>query len=94
MDHQYRQQVTDGVISNVPVEIFGIVFTASSSGASTVSLYDGENNGEQLIMTLSAVVSRTVVIPFSVPLKTRRGLYLDAGSNVESLVIQFKAHAE
>lgn len=61
------------------------------SGATTNSiLYDGENTSGEIIVTLKAATVRNIPFSPKVPVYCRRGLYIDIGSSVTGIFVQWR----
>ena len=80
----------DGVISKVKSILYSLTITPdSSTNVANCTLYNGENATEEAIGSFYSGAGRSNQIVFNPPLICSRGIYLDAGSNVGSIVIQY-----
>ena len=84
----------DNKVSLAPCAVGCVIITPDGQGNGDVTLYDGESTGDPIIMKLLAVSTNSKVIRFQPPLLTHRGLYLDVGSNVDSVLIQYERTKE
>jgi len=65
-------------------------YLVPSAAGADVTLYDGENNTGDLIVTLkSAAVTGHKFKP-PVPIYCRKGLYVDIGSNVTGVLVMWR----
>ena len=80
----------DRVISNTPCHVYSIIMTPDDTqNACNVVLYDGESTGDPRVLGVRTGAGVTRMLHFNPPLQTQRGLYLDAGDNVDDVLIQF-----
>lgn len=89
MRFDYITSAVDTKVCTAPVFIVRVVVTPDSATVGDITLYDGESSNDPEILTIRTASGETKVIPFSPGLQTKRGLYLDVGSNVEDVLIQF-----
>lgn len=89
MNSDYITSAVDTKVCTAPVSIERVVVTPDSAAVGDITLYDGESSNDPEILTIRTASGETKVIPFAPGLKTKRGLYLDVGSNVEDVLIQF-----
>lgn len=89
----YTYLTVDNIVSGRPCRLLSVVLTASSGGAATVVLYDEQSAvaGREVIAA-SAVTSDTVQVEFD-GLELTRGLYVDVGSNVTGVTIEWEPMA-
>lgn len=86
---EFRVMTADGVVCNEPGFLGSIVLTPSSSGAATALLYNGFSTSDELLMPLSTITSYSKDISLITPIPFTKGLYVDIGSNVTGLFLQF-----
>ena len=89
MDTLYTRVAADQVVSTSPVYIFAIVITSNGGGDADATLYDGEGTGDPKILGVYTVDEAMASLVFPTPLRTRRGLYIDVGSNVGEILVQY-----
>jgi len=79
----------DGLLSHGPCELVSAYLVPSAATTDTV-LYNGENDQGDPIITLKAATVR--IMPFNPkePVYCRRGLYVDVGSNVSGIFVQWR----
>lgn len=80
---------SDQVISTKPVRIFSVMVTPGSGNAD-ITLYDGEGTGDPEISCIKTLQYLTFLYNLEPGLVTHRGLYVDVGSNVDNVLIQFE----
>jgi hypothetical protein len=78
-----------GRVCQGPAYLFAVHLTANSSGVSTADVYDGHSTGGQKKVALSAFADGTDPRAFYPPILFNQGIYLDAGSNVDSVMVQY-----
>jgi len=79
----------DGCLSHGPCELISAYLVVSDASTDT-HLYDGDNaRGDKITTLKSAAVTGHHFKP-PVPVYCRRGLYVDIGSNVTGLFIQWR----
>lgn len=78
------------LVESKPAYLFAAHLIASNVGAGTAGIYNGHTDTGDLLVDLSAPHysrDRAVFIP---PLFFSRGIYVSIGSNVVSVVLQFR----
>lgn len=83
------QVAVDGVISMTPAFIFGLGIASDGGGEADAIVYDGHGAVGDLNIHLDAVDEATHWINFYQPIYFRQGIYVDVGTNVAQVVIQF-----
>jgi len=89
MNTLFLRVAADQVVSTSPVHIFSLTITSNGSGEADAVVYDGESTGDPQIVNLYTVDEAMSQLVFPIPLQTRRGLYVDIGSNVSEVLIQY-----
>jgi len=89
INYSWRRITEDAQLSTGACELCYIAVEPSAA-ASDVIVYDGENNKGDEIMTLVASTKTLVEFRPMVPIYCRRGLYVDKGSNVTAIFIQWR----
>jgi len=79
----------DELLSHGACELISIAQT-SSDDTSDATFYDGEDTNGKTILKLEALANRTAFAKFNVPIYCRRGLYVDVGSNVTGILVQWR----
>lgn len=92
--YNWDRFTSDNKVSLSPCSIGCVIITPNGQGSGDVTLYDGESTGDPKIIKLISGNSYTKVIRFQPPLITERGLYLDIGDNVDSVLIQYERYKE
>lgn len=82
--------IVDTKVCARPCLVKHICLTASSGGAATALVYNGQNTGGILTLALSALTSTHFNDDFEIPIHFAHGLYVDIGSNVTLFVVQYK----
>lgn len=88
-DLELDETAVDKKVSNGPCFLSAAHLTASSGGAATAIVRDGHDTTGEAKIHLAALTSATDPRFFNPPLFFRRGLYIDVGSNVTSLLVHF-----
>ena len=68
----------------------GGILVATSGGAATVTVYDGNDTGGTLIDRYSVAASQHEIHALETGIALRVGLYVDIGSNVSSFTINYR----
>jgi len=89
MTYDWVSVSSDQAVSNSPCWLGCVVVTPEDNDDyADVTLYDGESGDDPKLMKIRSGLGTTRVIRFQPPLKTQRGLYVDIGSDVDSVLIQ------
>lgn len=83
-----------GRVCEGPAYLFAVHLTANSTGVSTVDVYDGHTTGGRKKVALSAFADGSDPRAFYPPVLFNQGIYLDCGSNVDSVMVQYLRKAE
>lgn len=88
-EYSWKWVTADELLSHGPCELV-YACLAPSAATTDSALYDGESTGGERIITLKAATVR--VMPFSpkVPVYCRRGLYVDVGTSVTGIFVQWR----
>jgi len=84
-----HRSVASEEVTIEPAYLFSVVLTGAGVGASDAAVYDGSNTSGEPMLDLRAVVDMSVQLHFDPPLVFNRGIYVEKGSNVTSIVFQF-----
>ncbi len=79
----------DKKFSNGPCFLSAAHLTASSGGAATAIIRDGHDITGEAKIYLSALTSATDPRFFNPPIYFKKGLYVDVGLNVTSVMVHF-----
>lgn len=79
----------DARVTQGPAYLFAVHLTANSTGVSTADVYDGHNASGQKKVALSAFADGSDPRAFYPPVLFNQGIYLDCGSNVDSVMVQY-----
>ena len=85
-----RWVTTDQVVKTTPGDVYSVTLTAGAGGAATVTIRDGHNTGADAVLVVGSVASQTTQVLFMVPIPTTKGIYVDVGSNVTGVLIQYR----
>ena len=72
-----------------PALVFAISIASDGGGNATADVYDGHNAGAGQMFDLKALNNYKHFMCFPAPVVFTRGIYVDVGSNVDSVVIQY-----
>jgi len=85
-----RERVTSNqVVCLSPCFLFAVDLISDTGGVSTAAIYDGEGTKDPAVVDLAAAVSESDRARFNPPIFLRRGLYVDVGSNVTAVTVQY-----
>lgn len=79
----------DRVLSHRPCELI-FAFAVASGATSDSGLYDGENTQGVLVTKLASAGAGVISFQPSVPVYCDRGLYVDVGSNILGIFVQWR----
>lgn len=79
----------DTQVSAVPVLISNLIVTPRDTKMGEVAIYDGSSSSDPKFITFRTLVGKTENWNFEPAIKTKRGLYLDVGGDVEEVLIQY-----
>jgi hypothetical protein len=84
-----ERMAADRYVNPGPCYLFSATLVSTSAGVSTASIYDGAGTGGERKVDLSAYADGSDPRSWYPPLVFNQGLYIDVGSNVSSVVVQF-----
>lgn len=79
----------DRLLSTGPCELVSAYLVVSAASTDT-HLYDGANTNGDKIVTLESAVATGHLFNPPVPLYCRRGLYVDVGTSVTGVLVQWR----
>lgn len=82
------------VVSPSPVMLSYVVLTSDGGGVADITIYDGESSNDDKLVTLKAASDGTSRLRFGYDLVTRKGLYIEIGSNVEGVLVIYSTNQE
>ena len=85
-----RRLIASGQVNDLETILFSAHLVADSGGTATAIIYDGQSASDKPIVDLSAPLSSVDRRFFIPPLYFSRGLYVDFGSHVTSVLLQFR----
>lgn len=85
----WRYVTADEIISTKGVRLFSIILTPSGGNAA-ITLYDGESTADPIISKITTLQYLSFLYNLDPGLVTERGLYVDIGSNVGNVLIQYE----
>lgn len=85
----YIQLSADGVVKNMPGELYGVVVTASTSGI--VRIFDSASaaSGTELYNSVTALTAGQVVTFGGVGIRAKNGLYFDLVSGTATVNVLY-----
>lgn len=89
MIYDYQRLTYSNVVSPQPVLLGTIMVTGSQGNNAVVTLYDGESTDDPQIVQLRCPSDNTKVVHFQSHLATKRGLYVELGTNVQEVLVQY-----
>lgn len=85
----YMRVTADSLICPEPCFLVSVCLVANATGASTAVIRDGHNTGGEAVIDLAALTSSKDNRSYNPPLFFKKGLYVDVGSNVTSVLVQY-----
>lgn len=79
----------DKRVCNGPCFLYAAQMVGGTGGASTAVIRDGHDTGGDARIDLAAATSSNDPRNFDPPLYFKKGLFVDVGSNVTSVLVQF-----
>ena len=83
----------DRIVSTKPVRIFSIMLSPTGGNAD-IHVYDGESTTDPEICAIYALTNLSFLYNMEPGLVTKRGLYIDVGTNVDNVLVQYEQLAE
>ena len=86
----YKRLIASGLVNDMETYLFSAHLVADSGGTATALIYDGQSASDKPIVDLSAPqssVDRRVFVP---PLYFYKGLHVEFGSHVTSVLLIFR----
>jgi len=77
-------------VSLSPCFVGCVLITSDGQGNTDVTLYDGESAQDPQIFKIRGTTNATKRLYFRPVLKTNRGLYVEFGSNVEEVLVEYE----
>lgn len=88
-NYSWKRITKDEQLSTGECELLYVDVEPSATD-SEVAIYNGESTTEQEVHTLFSSTRRNVVFSPPVPVYCRRGLYIDIGSHVTAVFVQWR----
>jgi len=85
----HMRVTADTLINPGPAYVIAVHLVAAAGGAATALIYNGHGTGGEAKIDLSAPPSSSDPRLFWPPLYFDKGIYIDVGSNVTSVLIQY-----
>lgn len=86
----FTQTTVDGIVVAKPCVLYSVVLTASVAGVADVLVYEGQDTSSgRLVIVVKTAASTTAQVRWN-GLELGRGLYLDLGSNVASVTVEYE----
>ena len=86
---EYDRAVVDKKVCNRPVFLYAAHLVAGTGGVATAVIKDGHDTGGEAVVDLAALTSSCDARRFDPPIYLKKGLYVDVGSNVTSVLVHF-----
>lgn len=84
-----RRMTADGVVSESPAFIFSVIIASDGGGEADADLYDGHSASGEKVLDLYCADEVMAGLRFNPPMFFNRGIYVDIGTNCESVVVQY-----
>ena len=89
---QWELLAADRLLSSKPCWLHS-AFLVVSAASTDSYLYDGHDTGGKKIIVLEAALATTYAFKPPKPLYCKQGLYVDVGSNVTAIFVQWEEEA-
>ena len=86
---EYDRTAVDKKVHNRPCFLYAAHLVAGTGGAATAVIRDGHDTGGEAVVDLAALTSSCDPRKFDPPIFLKKGLYVDVGSNVASVLVHF-----
>ena len=86
---EYDRTAVDKKVCNRPVFLYAAHLVASTGGVATAVIRDGHDTGGEAVVDLAALTSSCDPRKFDPPIYLKKGLYVDVGGNVTSVLVHF-----
>jgi len=86
---EFETTKVDKKLCNKGCFVSHVTLVSDGGGAADAILRDGHDTGGETKITLSATTSGRDNRPYSMPVHFRKGLFVDVGSNVKAVEVQF-----
>lgn len=93
-DFQLERVTVDRIVCNGPCLVAGLVIASDGGGDADADVYDGHGTGGDKKLDLYCADEETRPYSFMPPAYFAKGLYVDIGTNCESVVVHYMALAE
>lgn len=87
LDHELV--AADKKVCNGPCFLYGAALVSTTGGASTAVIRDGHDTSGDPAVDLAALTSSNDPRMFDPPIYLKKGLFVDIGSNVTSVLVHF-----
>jgi hypothetical protein len=84
-----ERMTADGQAYGKPAFLYAAHLTANTSGAATATIKDGHSTAGEVKVDLAALTSSKDNRNFDPPIYCKRGIYVDVGENVTSVIVHF-----
>jgi hypothetical protein len=89
MRAEWERITADKKITGRPCFLYAAHLTASAVGAATAVVRDGTETAAEAVINLAALTSSFDTRNFDPPIYLKKGLYVDVGDNVTSVLVHF-----
>jgi hypothetical protein len=84
-----ERTAVDLLVHGRPCFLYAAQLAAGTGGAATAVIRDGHDTGAEAVMDLAALTSSNDSRNFDPPIYLKKGLYIDVGSNVTSVLVHY-----
>ena len=85
----WEVMVVDTLVSSRPAFIFALWISSEGTAEADAIVYDGQNASSLKLIHLDTVDESMAQLKFNPPLFFQKGIYVDVGSNVAQIGIQY-----
>jgi hypothetical protein len=84
----------DGCICESPAFIFHLAIASDSNGAATATIYNGSSPKAEQKIDMTTIDDYYSQHDYWPPMFFSRGIYVDVGSNVSSVIVRYHSHKQ
>lgn len=88
-EYEWANMTADGIVCRGPCFLTHIIITSDSGGVADAAVYDGIDTSGKLYTGMRCKDDDTEECTPSPPAYFRQGIYVDIGSNVENVMVQY-----
>lgn len=91
-DIRTERVTVDRCVAHGPCFIYHLAVAADTNGAATAVIYNGISEKADIKIDMTTITSYYAQHDFWPPMYFDRGIYVDVGSNVTSVIVRYHGH--